>query len=221
MSGFKLAAAATFAAGAMLLISASADATTYTFTNKNFGAGSNVGNFGTVDVTESGVNTLHFDVNLNSIYGFTGGADTFAFSVDKSPIAFANFDPNTWSASNTVAAEFAMDGFGKYKYGVTAPGAGGSVNNGDLLEFDITATGLTLASLLTDKPGGGDFGDGLYYFAAHICEDTGCGQGVTGYVAATLSPIPLPAGLVLFLSGLGGLGFIGRLKAKQRRLAVA
>lgn len=34
-----------------------------------------------------------------------------------------------------------------------------------------------------------------------------------------INPIPLPAGLVLFLSGLAGVGFLGRYKAKRRELA--
>jgi hypothetical protein len=35
------------------------------------------------------------------------------------------------------------------------------------------------------------------------------------------TPVPLPAGLLLFLSGLAGVGFLGRYKAKRRETAVA
>jgi hypothetical protein len=35
------------------------------------------------------------------------------------------------------------------------------------------------------------------------------------------TPIPLPAGLVLFLSGLAGIGFLGRYKARRRETAAA
>jgi hypothetical protein len=35
------------------------------------------------------------------------------------------------------------------------------------------------------------------------------------------TPIPLPAGLLLFLSGLAGVGFLGRYKARRRETAAA
>lgn len=35
------------------------------------------------------------------------------------------------------------------------------------------------------------------------------------------TPIPLPTGLVLFLSGLAGIGFLGRYKARRRELAAS
>jgi hypothetical protein len=37
----------------------------------------------------------------------------------------------------------------------------------------------------------------------------------------TPTPIPLPAGLLLFLSGLAGVGFLGRYKARRRETAAA
>jgi hypothetical protein len=37
----------------------------------------------------------------------------------------------------------------------------------------------------------------------------------------TLNPIPLPAGLLLFLSGLAGIGVLGRYKAKRQDAAIA
>ena len=41
------------------------------------------------------------------------------------------------------------------------------------------------------------------------------------YINTPPSPIPLPAGLLLFLSGLAGIGFLGRYKAKRSELAAA
>ncbi len=36
-----------------------------------------------------------------------------------------------------------------------------------------------------------------------------------GFINNPLDPVPLPAGLLLFLSGLAGIGFLGRFKSKQ------
>jgi hypothetical protein len=50
-------------------------------------------------------------------------------------------------------------------------------------------------------------------------------QGLLGGASQTYTsnptPIPLPAGLLLFLSGLAGVGFLGRYKARRRESAVA
>lgn len=48
---------------------------------------------------------------------------------------------------------------------------------------------------------------------------TGAFSHITWY-DSTSTVIPLPAGFVLFLSGLAGVGFLGRYKAKRRELAI-
>lgn len=47
------------------------------------------------------------------------------------------------------------------------------------------------------------------------------GGGFSHYTEFGSTVIPLPAGLVLFLSGLAGVGFLGRYKAKRREPALA
>jgi hypothetical protein len=46
------------------------------------------------------------------------------------------------------------------------------------------------------------------------------GGGSQSYIS-TPTPVPLPAGLLLFLSGLAGVGFLGRYKARRRETAAA
>ena len=42
-----------------------------------------------------------------------------------------------------------------------------------------------------------------------------------GFINNALDPVPLPAGLLLFLSGLAGIGFLGRYKSKRSEAATA
>ena len=46
-------------------------------------------------------------------------------------------------------------------------------------------------------------------------------RGSDAYLNSTPAPIPLPAGLLLFMGGLAGIGFLGRMKAKWDRASAA
>lgn len=189
------------------------------------GTGCTTGPFGTVSVSDDLANTLSFDVMLLGSYQFVGGSNAFAFSLTGGPtVAFANFDPafddqgtagvhddTGFQEGNTVAANFSMDGFGKFMYGIDAAGSGGGDPQGQSLAFDVTAVGLTLASLITNGVEGGG-----YLFAADICPAAGCGDGLTGYAGGgpEIPPggpgiVPLPAALPLLGTALGAMGLIG------------
>jgi len=211
--------------GLFALCANGANATTFTLDQSNgCNGGCNTGPFGSVNVTANS-GTLHFIVTLFGTFNFLGGVDTFAFNLTGGPtVTFSNFTPNTFSASNTVAGNFAMDGFGKFMYGVTAPGSGGSSPGGQSLIFDVTdaAHDLTLASLTRSDVSGANTGQ---LFAADICPLAGCGQGLTGFAAGSSilnigneGTTPLPAALPLFATGLGGLGLLGW--RRKRKTAV-
>ena len=57
--------------------------------------------------------------------------------------------------------------------------------------------------------------------AQNILDQNGVRQGPIIDFLVEASVVPLPAGLVLFLSGLAGIGFLGRYKAKRRDPAIA
>ncbi len=221
--GIYFAALTTAALGAAGLCPNSASATTWTLDASNgCNTGCTTGPFGSVTVTASS-GVLHFIVSLFGTYNFMGGTDTFAFSLNGSPtVAFSNFVPNTFTASNTTAGSFNMDGFGKFMYGVTAPGNGGSSPGGQSLVFDVTAAGgLTLADLIKSTTASNT----NELFAADICPLAGCGEGLTGFAGGGPSTggggaggTPIPGALPLFGSVLGG-GFLFSKWRKKRRAA--
>lgn len=59
----------------------------------------------------------------------------------------------------------------------------------------------------------------LVFTFGDVVAPVGGGTDIDFNIAASV--VPLPAGLVLFLSGLAGIGFLGRYKAKRREPAVA
>ncbi len=187
------------------------------------------GTTGQVSVTDNGTGTLAFQVSLFGTYQFVGGVDAFAFNLTNSPkITFANFAPalapDSFTGSNTSAANVNLGSFGPFMYGVTAPGTG---PDGQSLDFDVTANGgLTLSDVLS-AGNGHLFGN---TFAVHVCpvSATQCDSSDNGYAftfigggftpaaaftETSLAETPIPAALPLFASVLGG----GLLFAKWRR----
>jgi hypothetical protein len=227
-----LVAAVTAAIAASGLFASPASATTWTLdTSNGCSGGCTTGPFGSVTVTD-GAGTLHFSVTLAGSYQFVGGVDAFAFNLSGGPaISFSNFTPGTFSGSNTTAGNFSMDGFGKFMYGVTAPGSGGSSPDGQSLAFDVTASGgLTLADLVKDLQANGDPGN--YYFAVDLCPvavgASVCSKdgniSLTGYAAGGRitngggqGEVPLPAALPLFGSVFGGGYFFSKWRRRKCR----
>jgi hypothetical protein len=166
---------------------------------------------GTITVTSNATGTLIFNVTLNSGFKFvsTGFQTDFGFNLVGNPsITFSGvttgFAPN---ANPETAGSLHMDGAGDFEYGVncTACGSGGSNPQSGPLNFTITGTGLTLASL--EKNGTSQF------FAVDVL-----GNGNTGAVDASSPsvPTPEPSSFLLLGTALTGLAAVGRFARRFR-----
>ena len=140
-----------------------ANAATYTLSACNGGLGCGTGNnFGTVTVTADGANTVKIDVDLASNVVWAGtGLVGFAFYLPGiSGVTLTNapagsvlpgslWTPNTNGAA--LLTTFNTDGFKvggaqKANFGLDRTDSGTDSNDSSNLTFDITATGLSLAS---------------------------------------------------------------------------
>ncbi|MFA7593625.1 MAG: VPLPA-CTERM sorting domain-containing protein [Thiohalobacteraceae bacterium] len=134
------------------------------------------------------------------------GMQTFSFNYDNSlSISTANIqdvDPATWNITEDANAG---GGFGKFEFELSGTGA----TRTTLLTFTISGvTGDTLSSYAigsTLNPSSGEF------FAAHVA-DFAMTNGATSAQFAGSTPVPVPAALWLFGSGLLGLVGISRRK---------
>ncbi len=116
---------------------------------------------------------------------------------------------------------FKADGDGFYDISFSFPTSSGSTfGSGTQAVFDIEATNVATASALTpgsfaflSKPAGGH---GPFYAAAHV-QNTGIGNGGSGWIAPSgfTSVVPVPTAVWLFGSGLMGLAAIARRKQSQ------
>ena len=116
--------------------------------------------------------------------------------------------------------KFKADGDGLYDISFGFPTVSGSTfGSGTQATFDIEATDTATAAALT--PGSFAFlstpmgGHGPFYAATHV-QNTGVGNGGSGWIAPSVvtTVVPVPAAVWLFGSGLMGLAAIARRKKK-------
>jgi hypothetical protein len=96
------------------------------------------------------------------------------------------------------------------------PVSGNGVNSSTewlTIVFNLVA-GMTFADTIAALISG-DLRLGLHVQAI------GTSGNSDGFINNPLDPVPLPAGLLLFLSGLAGIGFLGRFKGKRSEVAMA
>jgi hypothetical protein len=213
-----LAGAAALLAGG-LLASAPAEALTFntfdlTSDHCDGGCLGGLTSAGTVTVTETGTNQLHFAVSLAAGFKIiaTGFDGSIAFDLNPNQtVTYSNVTAGfTPVGGNPVGAQnlTQFDGFGSFEYAVLRDVNGGG-NGLPSLSFDLTGTNLTLASLQQNADG--------VFFVVDVFSGT---TGLTGLVDASIRNVPGPvagAGLPAIVMAGGGLLAL----ARRRRQKIA
>jgi len=203
---------------AALMTAGASHATTYTLNVDGCSSGCGYSNYGTVDVTGQGTNTLTFDIELanNVVFFNQAGQPDEAFSLIGNPTITISGLPSTFGTNGSQAAGTHHESaFGDFDYAVQWLGP--PTNNGSLgvqsLQFTVTGAGpLTLDSNLV--------GGKNIFFTVDVAAVTN-GVVATGNVGATLTGggIPEPATWAMMIMGMGGIGAIMRRRRSELALA--
>lgn len=203
---------------ALLLASAasSARADTIFTLDQNFTACCGTVPAGTVTLHQNGTNDVTVTVQLANEYSFRTAPDAnhvgldFDLSGVSGTIAAANFmsGPQAQTFSFLGAGTYSAPPFGNFEYAVkcTTCSTGAPANPTQMLSFDLTGTGLTESSFVSN---------GNAYFALDVIGYLNCGKSCgTGNVGASNpgTVTPEPSSLVLF--GTGVLGVAGLLRKR-------
>lgn len=140
---------------------------------------------------------------LNSIATSGFGIDQFGFNTNNT-LTGSNFVlPSAW----TYAGSGNMDGFGLFTLRADTNGAGNRLSTLNFSIMGITGDTVNDYVMLSSN----NAGQGNTFFAAHVA-GFDAGSGVTSAFFGGSAPVPLPATIWLFGSGLLGLVGITRCK---------
>ena len=230
MRSAKLLSVLGLSIGLLGMTTVASNADTFTLTSCHISGSSCEGGsipapgFGSVTLTQAGT-SVDFTVSLINGNRFVetgaGGGELFLFndSIAGSTITTIATSPTTPAgglSGFTNLPPVHADGTGDFTASVECTVAsdcnGGSANTMTLLTFVVT--NATLAQLETANA------NGNFFVADILCgaAQTQCG-GLTGPVDVSPSVVPLPGALPLFVTGLVGLGLLGRRKRKAQAIA--
>ena len=210
--------AVAFAALAAALATAGAShAVTYTLNVDGCSSGCGYTNYGTVEVTGQGTDTLTFDIELasNVVFFNQAGQPDEAFSLIGDPPITISGLPSTFGTKGSQdAGTHHESAFGDFDYAVDWLGP--PTNNGSLgvQSLIFTVTGPSALTLDSNLVGGQNI-----FFTVDVAAKVGDVIN-TGNIGATLTGgIPEPATWAMMILGMGGIG--ATLRRRRSALALA
>jgi PEP-CTERM motif len=183
-------------------------------TGNCLGTGGAPSSAGTITVTETGANMLHFAVSLAAGFTIVNTGFDGSLGFDLNPNQTVTYSALTAGFSpvggNPVGAQnlTMWDGIGTFEYAVIRDVQGGGAGLPSL-SFDLTGTALTLASLQLNNAG--------QFFGLDVRSSNGNTGLVDASVGTPPGNVPEPTSLMIFGTGLMGAGLLLR---RRRRKSV-
>jgi hypothetical protein len=210
--------AVAFAALAAALATAGAShAVTYTLNVDGCSSGCGYTNYGTVEVTGQGTDTLTFDIELasNVVFFNQAGQPDEAFSLIGDPTITISGLPSTFGTNGSQAAgSHHESAFGDFDYAVDWLGPPTNNDSLGVQSLVFTVTGPSALTLDSNLVGGQNI-----FFTVDVAAKVGDVIN-TGNIGATLTGgIPEPATWAMMILGMGGIG--ATLRRRRSALALA